>query len=136
MDPAQALADLTEVSSQIEVAVLARSDRSVVASTLSDEARSGEIAGDSARLFEGAVDAANGRGELTQLWTSTREGCVFVVRDERHLVAAVTGPEPTVGLVLHDLKTCLRLLAEEDVAKPKAKAKRRSRATKTEAADA
>jgi hypothetical protein len=39
------------------------------------------------------------------------------VRDERHLVAAVTGAQPTVGLVFYDLKTCLRLLEREETEK-------------------
>jgi hypothetical protein len=50
--------------------------------------------------------------------TATPEGSVFVVRDERHLVVAVTRPEPTVGLVFYDLKTCLRLVGEEPAKKP------------------
>ena len=35
-------------------------------------------------------------------------GSVFVVRDGERLIAATTRPEPTVGLVFYDLKSCLR----------------------------
>ena len=47
-------------------------------------------------------------------------GCVFVVQDDERVVDAVTAPEPTVGLVFYDLKTCLRHVAGEELApKPK-----------------
>ena len=37
-----------------------------------------------------------------------------MARDARHVVAAITGSRPTVGLVFYDLKTCLRMLADEE----------------------
>jgi hypothetical protein len=43
------------------------------------------------------------------------EGSVFAVRDEARMVCAVTGGDPTVGLIFYDLKTCLRNIAEEPV---------------------
>ena len=43
-----------------------------------------------------------------QLEAATVAGSVFVVRDGDRLIAATTSPEPTVGLVFYDLKTCLR----------------------------
>lgn len=127
MEPAQALADLTEISSQLESAVLAGPDGSLVASTLADNERAGAIATNAVALLEGARDTTNGARELTQVQVATREGCVFVVRDERHVLAAVTGPDPTVGLVFYDLKTTLRIVGEEPE-KPK-----RRRTTKKKA---
>ena len=41
------------------------------------------------------------------------------------MIAATTVPEPTVGLVFYDLKTCLRALGEAEKPKPKAKPKPR-----------
>jgi hypothetical protein len=41
---------------------------------------------------------------------------VFVVRDGERLIVATTTPEPTVGLVFYDLKTCIRSI--EDTPKP------------------
>jgi predicted regulator of Ras-like GTPase activity (Roadblock/LC7/MglB family) len=123
VEPAQALADLTEISSQLESAVLAGSDGSLVASTLAADERAGTIAANAVALVQGARDAANGARELTQVQAATREGCVFVVRDERHVLAAVTGPDPTVGLVFYDLKTTLRIVGEEPE-KPKPKRRR------------
>ena len=67
------------------------------------------------------MSGANER--LVQLQAALSDGCVFVVRDEDRVVAAVTAPDPTVGLVFYDLKTCLRHAAGEELApKPKATA--------------
>ena len=65
---------------------------------------------------------------LTQLEAATRGGSVFVVRDGGRRIAATTRPEPTVGLVFYDLKSCLRQLEEEPGEKPK----RRPRKKKAE----
>ena len=119
MEAAQALADLTEISSQIQAAVLAEATGAVVASTLGDEERSTEFARAAVELLAAAEAESRGGAErLVQVQTATPEGSVFVVRDERHLVVAVTRPEPTVGLVFYDLKTCLRLVGEEPAKKP------------------
>jgi hypothetical protein len=64
-----------------------------------------------------------GSGTLTQLDAATLDGSVFVVRDGGQRIAATTAPEPTVGLVFYDLKSCLRNVAEEP-AKPKPKPRR------------
>ena len=53
-------------------------------------------------------EAEIGSPPLQQLEAATLDGSVFVVRDEARLIAAITGPEPTVGLVFYDLKTALR----------------------------
>src|SRR2546421_360733 len=55
-------------------------------------------------------------GALTQAEASTAGGSLFVVREGERLVAATTGPEPTVGLVFYDLKATLRSV--EDVTEP------------------
>ena len=114
MDAAQALADLTEVSSQIEAAVLADAGGGVLASTF-EEAKGERVAETAAALLEAARETGSrGSTELRQVLAATPSGAVFLVRDGRHLVAAVTGPEPTVGLVFYDLKTCLRLVDEDE----------------------
>jgi predicted regulator of Ras-like GTPase activity (Roadblock/LC7/MglB family) len=120
MDAASALADLTEISSQVEAAVVLDDAGAVVASTLGDAERS-------ARLARAAVDllgAAEKRFEsgdraLTQLEAALREGSVFVARDEGRSIVATTSAEPTSGLVFYDLKTCLRSLADAKPARPK-----------------
>jgi predicted regulator of Ras-like GTPase activity (Roadblock/LC7/MglB family) len=119
MDAAQALADLTEISAQIEAAVLADHDGSVVASTLPDDAAARSFAAAAAELLAAAdeVRTEPGSDPLVQVEGAAVDGSVFVAKDDRHLVAAVTKPRPTVGLVFYDLKTCLRMLEREEEAK-------------------
>jgi predicted regulator of Ras-like GTPase activity (Roadblock/LC7/MglB family) len=125
MEAAQALADLTEISSQIEGAVLADAEGSVVASTFPDDEHAAAVARAAVELLAAAEETrGEGTQPLIQLQAALPEGSVFVVRDDRHLVAAVTGPDPTVGLVFYDLKTCLRLVGGEPAKKP-ARARRK-----------
>jgi predicted regulator of Ras-like GTPase activity (Roadblock/LC7/MglB family) len=128
MDAARALADLTEISSQIEQAAIVGADGAVLASTFSDDGRAGRFADGARRLMEEAeaVREARGLSDLGQLEAATRGGSVFVVRDAQRLIAATTRPEPTVGLVFYDLKHCLRSIEEpppkkKTTRKPKAK---------------
>jgi len=114
MDAAQALADLTEISSQIEAAVLFDESGEVAGSTIPDERAAGELARAAAALLERG--ATLGTGAVTQVEAATPEGSVFVVRDGSRLIAATTAPDPTTGLVFYDLKSCLRDAAPE---KPK-----------------
>jgi hypothetical protein len=129
VEAAQALADLVEISSQIESAVLAKSDGSLLASTLADEERSRAV-------IHEALDLVGGDGNPTQVEAILPEGCVFVVRDDERLVVAVTGRDPTSGLVFYDLKTCLRLAGEEPEAAKEAAVPRRRRKKEEEAAEA
>ncbi len=141
MDAAQALADLTEISAQIEAAVLAEHDGSVVASTLADESASKSLADAAANLLSAAeeVRSESGSEPLVQIEGAVHDGSVFVAKDDRHIVAAVTKPRPTVGLVFYDLKTCLRMLEREEEAKAakatKTATRRRTTKKKTEEAD-
>ncbi len=117
MDAAQALSDLTEISSQIEAAIVLDADGSTIASTL-DESRSGDFARIVHELLAAVRRAAGDKG-LAQLEVATSDGSVFVVQDEQRTIAATTGQEPTVGLVFYDLKSCLRSVAAEENPKPK-----------------
>jgi predicted regulator of Ras-like GTPase activity (Roadblock/LC7/MglB family) len=107
MDAAQALADLTEISSQIEAAVLFDESGAVQGATLADERAAAELARAAADLLERA-GRFRSSGEVTQLEAATDSGSVFVVRDGSRRIAATTAPQPTVGLVFYDLKSCLR----------------------------
>jgi predicted regulator of Ras-like GTPase activity (Roadblock/LC7/MglB family) len=120
MDAGQALADLAAVSSQIEGAVLLQEDGTLLASTFADDGRSQAVAARARELLQAAREsrAATGRAELSHVLAATPAGAVFLVRDGQRAVAAVTRPEPTIGLVFYDLKTCLRLTdAESDSAR-------------------
>jgi predicted regulator of Ras-like GTPase activity (Roadblock/LC7/MglB family) len=140
VDAAQALADLTEISSQIEAVVISEGDDRVVGSTLEDEAQARQVAEGGLRLLEQAAAAAPAHegGAVSQLEAATPHGSVFVVRDAARTIVATTGPEPTVGLVFYDLKSCLRSLEGDDesaAAKPQEPAKPRRPRKPKEAAD-
>jgi predicted regulator of Ras-like GTPase activity (Roadblock/LC7/MglB family) len=107
MDAAQAIADLTEISPQVRDVVVISADGAPTGSNLTDEAAVTRLADGARRL----VDAAEAlRPGVAQLEAATLAGSVFVVRDGDRLIAATTTPEPTVGLVFYDLKTCLRAI--------------------------
>jgi predicted regulator of Ras-like GTPase activity (Roadblock/LC7/MglB family) len=122
MATAEALRDLTEISTQIETAVVFDREGTVVASTVDDE-KAGRLAGSALELLRAAAEHGTQPGagveELAQLDVALHDGSVFVVRDEDRLIVATTAPEPTVGLVFYDLKSCLRGLGEEQPDKPK-----------------
>ncbi len=122
MDAAQALADLTEISTQIQAALIADEKGEVLASTFADEATAGQAARSTLDLLAAAEDAGrNGTVRLTQVLAAMHAGSVFVVREGDRIATAITGPEPTVGLVFYDLKSCLRSVAAEEKPKPKPK---------------
>jgi predicted regulator of Ras-like GTPase activity (Roadblock/LC7/MglB family) len=124
MDAAQALADLTEISSQIEAAVLFDESGNVQGSTLDDETAAQALARAGVQLLDG-VTKLRTEGEVTQLEASTARGSVFVVRSGERRIAATTGPAPTVGLVFYDLKSCLRGV-ENGATKPPRARKRKT----------
>jgi predicted regulator of Ras-like GTPase activity (Roadblock/LC7/MglB family) len=132
MEAAQALADLTEISSQIESAVLVGADGSVAASTYSDAERGTGVAEAALELLREAEQGRpEGSASLVQIQAATPEGCVFVVREGAHVVAAITRPDPTVGLVFYDLKTCLRLVGEEEQKKPVRRPRKKAQTKET-----
>ena len=107
--PADALAHLTEISTQIRFAVVFDREGTVLGSTVDDD-RAGRLAAKALELFRAAEQ--QGQQELVQLDAAVADGTVFVVRDADRLIAATTGPEPTVGLVFYDLKHCLRSIED------------------------
>ncbi|MGZ8693553.1 MAG: roadblock/LC7 domain-containing protein, partial [Gaiellaceae bacterium] len=118
MDAQQALADLTEISSQIQAAVVFDAEGKVAASTLGDSPRADELAKAAGGLLAAADEIKTGKSALTQLEVATGEGSVFVVRAGKTVIAATTGSNPTAGLVFYDLKSALRTV--KPAAKPAA----------------
>jgi predicted regulator of Ras-like GTPase activity (Roadblock/LC7/MglB family) len=116
----EALKELTEISTQIEAAVVLDREGTVVASTLDDE-RAGRLAGPALQLLSAAEEARPSSEPFVQLDATLRDGVVFLVADGDRVIAATTGPEPTAGLVFYDLKSCLRALGGEEKPKPAAK---------------
>jgi predicted regulator of Ras-like GTPase activity (Roadblock/LC7/MglB family) len=128
MDAQQALADLTEISSQIQAAVVFDDKGKVAASTLADSPRADELAEAAGGLLAAADAVRSGESPLTQLEVATGEGSVFIVRAGKTVIAATTGSNPTAGLVFYDLKSALRNL------KPKAPAQKKPGPPKKRAA--
>ena len=118
VDAAQAIADLTEISPQVERVVVIAADGSLVGSN-ADPAAAQRLAEGARQLIDAAEELRPG---VAQLEAATVSGSVFVVRDGDRLIAATTSPEPTVGLVFYDLKTCLRSIEEP---KPRATPKKK-----------
>jgi predicted regulator of Ras-like GTPase activity (Roadblock/LC7/MglB family) len=135
MDAPQALADLTEISSQVVEVAIVDADGSIMATTAADPARAERFATGIASLVEqaDALRQARGLPDLAQLEAATLDGSIFVVRRNGRMIAATTRPDPTVGLVFYDLKHCLRSI--EDGAAPPAPARKpRAPRKKTDAA--
>jgi predicted regulator of Ras-like GTPase activity (Roadblock/LC7/MglB family) len=115
MDAAQAIADLTEISPQVRHVVVVAADGTAAGSNLTEGAAAERLADGAKRLVEAAESLRPG---VSQLEAATLAGSVFVVRDGERLIAATTTPEPTVGLVFYDLKTCLRAIEDAPAKKP------------------
>jgi hypothetical protein len=112
MDADAALAELTELSTQVEAVVLTDASGSVLASTLAgaEAERLARVGGD---LLDTVAAVRPGAGAPTRVEVSLPEGSVFAVGEAGRRIVATTVPEPTAGLVLYDLRTCLRRLDEE-----------------------
>jgi len=117
MDPAQALHELTELSSQIESAVVLGADGSVLAATHDDAARAVALASTALDLVGAAFQLNTQPQEVTRVEVELEEGAVFVLRENGRTIAATTGPDPTAGLVVYDLRTCLHGIAEPELKK-------------------
>jgi predicted regulator of Ras-like GTPase activity (Roadblock/LC7/MglB family) len=135
MDAAQALADLTEISSQVVHVAILGGDGAVLATTIPDAGRAERFVEGVNTLVEEADHLRRSRGlpNLSQLEAATHDGSVFVVRRDvetgARVIAATTRPDPTVGLVFYDLKHCLRSIDEGPPPAP-------PRATRKKAGDA
>jgi predicted regulator of Ras-like GTPase activity (Roadblock/LC7/MglB family) len=126
MDAAQALGELMELSSQITAAIVLDADGALLASSTDDSAAGAALAASAADLVVAAADlGADGR-DVTRVEVELEEGAIFVVREGGHTVAATTGPSPTSGLVVYDLRTCAQAITAPE---PK---KRRARKPKEE----
>jgi predicted regulator of Ras-like GTPase activity (Roadblock/LC7/MglB family) len=129
MDAQQALADLTEISSQIEAAVVFDDKGKVVGSTVADGDRFAQATAD----LLAAAEELKGSSPLTQLEIATGDGSVFVVREGKTTIAATTAPAPTVGLVFYDLKSALRSVNAKPKPRPRTAAAKKPAAKKAPA---
>lgn len=126
MDATQALAELTELSSQVERAVVLGPEGEILGSTVEDPAATQALAQAALDLVSAAGELHASAGEVTRAEVELAEGGLFVLREGGRTIAATTGPQPTAGLVAYDLRTCLHGI---DAEKPK---RRRARKAKEE----
>ena len=127
MDAAQALAELAELSSQLDRAVVLDGAGKVLATTPGHEAAADSLSEAALALVAAAGDLRSQPAEVARAEVELAEGGLFVLRDKGLTIAATTGPSPTAGLVAYDLRTCLHAIDE--------KPKRRRSTKKTEAAE-
>jgi predicted regulator of Ras-like GTPase activity (Roadblock/LC7/MglB family) len=125
MDAAQALAELMQLSTQVEVAVVLGPDGKAIVSSPEGSATADSLAGIAFELTGAASELGSGQ-EVTRVEVELADGAVFVLSEGGRTVAARTGPEPSAGLVVYDLRTCLRSIEDEP------KRKRASRKAKAE----
>jgi predicted regulator of Ras-like GTPase activity (Roadblock/LC7/MglB family) len=127
VDPGQALAELKQISAQVQDAVIFDESGGVIASTVEEE-RAPAMAQAAQRLLEHAVETVEHGDQIVQIEASLPDGSVVVAREGPKAVAATTVPDPTVGLIFYDLRTCLRSLAEaEEKPKPRRRAPTRKK---------
>jgi hypothetical protein len=132
VEPARALADLVEISPQIETAAVLVGEGEVAGSIGVPEARAGILALAVRDLLDRAAEFRSDGSRITQLHASLAEGELFAVADtDGRTIVAVATERPAPGLLFYDLKRCLAALAEPDM-KPKPKPRRR----RTKEADA
>ena len=113
MEAARALADLVEISPQIEAAAVVAGDGELTGSIGVPDARASLVAAGVRELVHGAA-ALRSEGRVTQLHASLAGGEVFAVTDEdERTIVAVTTKRATPGLVFYDLKRCLAVVASE-----------------------
>ena len=113
MDAAAALADLIEISPQIEAAAVVAGDGGLAGSVGVPEARAGDLAHAARELLDGASAFRGDQGRVTQLRAELAGGEVFVVTGDERAIVAVTRGRPAPGLVFYDLKRCLGAVGDE-----------------------
>jgi len=121
MDAANALRELTELSTQIESAVVLRADGAVLASTLEDPASESALASSTLELMAAAFGLNEQPREVTRVEVELESGAFIALRDGGRTIAATTGPQPTSGLVVYDLRTCLAGITEPEQKKERKK---------------
>jgi predicted regulator of Ras-like GTPase activity (Roadblock/LC7/MglB family) len=113
MDAAAALADLVEISPQIEAAAVLAGDGEVAGLVGIPEARAGVLARAARELLDGAVAFRTDQGRVTQLRAELAGGEVFAVAGDERAIVAVACKRATAGLVFYDLKRCLAAVGDE-----------------------
>ena len=74
-------------------------------------------------LMTAALEMNASAQEVHRVDVELADGSLFVLREGGRTITATTGPHPTTGLVVYDLRTCLHRIDEQ----PKPKRKREAR---------
>ena len=113
MDAAAALADLVEISPQIEAAALVDRSGEMAGSVGVPDARATLLARAVRELLDGAASYRTDHGRVTQLHAELDGGDLFAVATEEYAIVAVAGERSAPGLVFYDLKRCLAATVDE-----------------------
>jgi predicted regulator of Ras-like GTPase activity (Roadblock/LC7/MglB family) len=114
MDAARALADLVEISPQIEAAAVVAPDGGLAGSVGIPDTRGTVLARAARELIDGAAAFRIDGGHVTQVHAELADGDVFAVTGEdQQTVVAVVRDRAAPGLVFYDLKRCLAAVAGE-----------------------
>jgi predicted regulator of Ras-like GTPase activity (Roadblock/LC7/MglB family) len=113
MEAVRALADLVEISPQIEAAAVVNGDGTLAGSVGVPEAGTADLVRSVRELIDGAASFPSDGGRVTQLHAELAEGDLFAVAASEQTIVAVTGGRVSQGLVFYDLKRCLAATADE-----------------------
>jgi predicted regulator of Ras-like GTPase activity (Roadblock/LC7/MglB family) len=116
MDVAEALAELQELSTQVIEAVVLDTDGALLGALGGESRRSERLARAGQELLAAAAEVRQGGAELTRVEVVMPAGSVFALREGGRTIIATATPESPAGLVVYDLRTVLRRLAEEEAA--------------------
>lgn len=113
MDAARALADLVEISPQIEAAAVVGGNGEIAGTVGVPEARADVLARAVEELLHGAAAFRGEESRVTQFHAELAAGQVFAVSADEQTIVAVTGGRAAPGLLFYDLKRCLAVVADE-----------------------
>lgn len=115
MDAGRALADLIEISPQIEAAAVVAGDGALAGSVGVPEAGTEALVRALRELLDRAAAFRSDGSRVTQIHAALGDGEVFaVVGEGGRAVVAVVRERTAPGLVLYDLKRCLAAVEKED----------------------
>jgi hypothetical protein len=113
MDASAALSELVTLSTQVVEAVVTTPGGAVEAARTADNERARRLGAAGGELL---AEASSLRPEspVARVHVDLERGSLVAVSDGSRSIVATTVPEPTAGLVVFDLRTALRRIAEDD----------------------
>jgi hypothetical protein len=102
-----------EDSSQVRRAVVLEAGGDILAGTDVDRAEVEALAGATTALVAAAGDLHSTAADVARAEVELAEGGFFALREGGRTIGATTGPAPTSGLVVYDLRTCLNAIDDK-----------------------